>query len=74
MKDFKSIIYKQNIFGELSLALIPQLLQRRIPYHLEQLRIIDCKIQQSVSRRLVDHIVAGSHLYKLALVNCNLSV
>ena len=27
LKDFKSIVYKQNAFGELSLALIPQLLQ-----------------------------------------------
>lgn len=45
LHDFKSIVYKQNVFGPQALEQIPKLLNRPIPFHLQELKLIDCKIQ-----------------------------
>ena len=42
MKDFKKIIYRYNSFGEESLAEIKDLLDRKLPFHLDELRIENC--------------------------------
>ena len=74
LNDFKSSVYKQNAFGEKSLAQLPPLMHKKqIPHHLEEFRLIDCKITQSTSCQLVNTICSGSMLFKLALVNANLS-
>lgn len=44
LNDFKSIVYKQNCFSELSLEAITPLLKKRLPKHIEELRFLDCKI------------------------------
>jgi hypothetical protein len=74
MFDFKSVVYKHNIFGDFSLNVLPLLLQRRIPFHLEQLVISNCKITLSVSSRLVDLLTSKlNYIQKLGLVNINMS-
>ena len=45
LHDFKSIVYKQNEFGPQALEQIPKLFNRPIPFHLQELKLIDCKIQ-----------------------------
>jgi Ran GTPase-activating protein (RanGAP) involved in mRNA processing and transport len=75
-RDFKSLVYKHNTFGDKTLNELPALLQsldRKLPHHFEELAIIDCKITKSISTRLVDMITQGCYLFKLQLVNCNLT-
>jgi len=73
LNDFKSIIYKQNTFNEMSMENIIPLFHKKLPNHLEELRIIDCKIPYKVSEELVNEIVFKSQLTKLALVKANLN-
>jgi hypothetical protein len=56
LKDFKSIVYKQNQIGPLTLQLLPMLFQRKIPYHLLEFRVIDCKISVQTSNQLIDMV------------------
>ena len=44
LKDFKSIIYKMNAINSLSLQKMIPILEKRLPMHLEELKLIDCKI------------------------------
>ena len=44
IKDFKSIIYKMNAINSLSLQKMIPILEKRLPMHLEELKLIDCKI------------------------------
>lgn len=45
LQDIKSIIYIKNDFGLKCVDVItPMLTYRTIPYHLEELRIVNCKI------------------------------
>jgi len=48
LNDFKSITYKRNVFDELSLQEIVPLLHKRLPNHLEELRLIDCTIPKAI--------------------------
>ena len=73
LHDFKKIIYRYNVFSERSLAEIEGLLVRRIPQHLEELRIENCKIEISVVERLLELIDKNSFLYTLGLVNVNIN-
>jgi len=43
-EDVKSIIYVKNELGPLSLKFLDTILLKPIPYHLEELRIVNCKI------------------------------
>jgi hypothetical protein len=45
MKDFKSIIYKRNKLGPKSLATLPGLLNKTVPFHLDELKLIDIKVK-----------------------------
>ena len=45
LPDFKSIIYKQNSFTKESLTALEALLDKKVPYHLEELKLVDLKIQ-----------------------------
>lgn len=42
IRDFKSIIYKMNLINEQSLAQLKPLLEKRLPNHLNEIKIIDC--------------------------------
>ena len=72
LRDFKSIVYKANIFGEKSLLSLRPLLLKRLPNHLEELNLIDCRIHSSLLNRLVDLLnESGTQMRKLGLVNTN---
>ena len=43
LKDFKSIIYKHNGFSTETVKSLKLLLSKDIPYHLEELKLIDLK-------------------------------
>ena len=47
LRDFKSIIYKMNAVNSLSLEKMIPVLDKRLPMHLEELKLIDCKINSS---------------------------
>lgn len=52
---------------------MPVLLERKQPYHLEEVRLIDCKMSLSVANRFIEMLHERSFLQKLALVNTSLS-
>lgn len=56
LKDFKSIIYRANVFAELSIAKLEPLLLKRIPNHLQELKLIDCQMLSSNVNKLLDLI------------------
>lgn len=74
MKDFKSIIYKRNKLGPKSLATLPGLLNKTVPFHLDELKLIDIKAKYNLVDELIK-IISNEHCYlgKLALVNIRLS-
>ena len=69
LNDFKSIIYKMNGINSRSIENLAPLLQKRLPHHLEELKIIDCKMAGSLIEQLMTTIMKQSQLRKLALVN-----
>lgn len=70
IKEIKSIVYKMNTFGENSLKNLQPILKHRLPYHLVELKLIDCQMYGSSIRNLIDMLLdTGSQLRSLALVN-----
>jgi len=53
LKDFKKIIYRYNEVHRNSLEGLRALLERKIPNHLEELRIENCKMDASTTNALV---------------------
>lgn len=53
LEQVKSLVYKQEEFGNRSVQAIRPLLQRTKPHNLQVLRLIDCKIQPRVTRELI---------------------
>jgi len=56
LKDFKKIIYRNNAFDMKSLEKIKILLNRKLPYQLEELRIENCAIEPIVTRDLTNYL------------------
>jgi len=56
LKDFKKIIYRYNVFAELSLNQLRILMARKIPNELEELRIENCKIEPAITSHLIEVI------------------
>lgn len=54
IKDFKSIIYKQNELNSLAIAKLESLFLKQLPNHLAELQIIDCKINSAMIEQLCD--------------------
>jgi hypothetical protein len=69
MKELKSIVYKQGSFNQECLKMMAPLFRKRIPFHLEELRLIDLKTSSLCCEALVTEIAHQSYLKKLALVN-----
>ena len=61
-KDFKSIIYRKNDLQEESLEELKILLRKGIPYHLQELRISNCKLTPVVTSMLIEAIIVKSFL------------
>lgn len=44
LREFKSLIYKQNGLNQNSLMAMRPVFEKRLPLQLEELKLIDCKI------------------------------
>ena len=44
LRDFKSLIYKQNTINLNSINALVPVFQRRLPCHMDELKLIDCKV------------------------------
>lgn len=44
MKEVKSIVYKRGQLNKECLQMVAPIFRKRIPFHLEELRLIDLKI------------------------------
>lgn len=73
LHDVKSITYKLNSLTNRSIEELVKLFERRMPRHLEELRLIDVKASSSIIDHLVQRIWMQSSISKLALVNCQQS-
>ena len=71
LKACKKLVYRYNIFMHKSLVEIEDLLAKKLPNNLEELRIENCRIEQGVTRQLMK-MLKRSSLRKLSLVNANL--
>lgn len=69
LKDFKSIIYKMNTVNKRSIEMLRPIFEKRLPNHLEELKIIDCKIHASMIKQLMTTILERSQLRAFSLVN-----
>ena len=74
LKSFRGIVYKRNELGDESLVHINQIMKKRIPNHLEELRIESCSVSMYVIEDLMQILNHTTNfLKKLGLVNANLS-
>lgn len=70
LQDMKSLIYNNNELGLKAVeALVPIVSLKTLPYHLEELRIVNCKVTGLAMTKLLNAINEKSYLKKLALVN-----
>jgi hypothetical protein len=74
IKDFRSLTYRANAIGEMSVSvLIQEYVSRRVPFNLAELKIIDCKATPAAIVKLVQAVsLPFSGIQSLSLVNCGL--
>ena len=56
LRDFKSLIYKQNTINLHSLDVLKPVLAKRLPHHLEEIKLIDCKVSPGMIAKLMDNL------------------
>ena len=66
----KALIYVRNDFSELSMrALKPLFSQKVVPYHLEELRLVNCgRVKGAVLAEMLEAMAEKSYIRKLSLV------
>lgn len=70
MKDFKALIYCRQTLNANSISNIIPLLERRIPYHLEELSFVDTKMSATLIEQLIDALIESkSEIKKFTLVD-----
>ena len=72
LKDFKKIVYRHNVFLDKSLKEMKGVLERRIPNHLEELRLENCRIEPKITRELVDLFAGACYIKRIGLVDAKL--
>lgn len=74
LHDLKSIVYVHNSLMTRSVEALKPILHRNIPYHLEELRLVNCpKISSMASARLLDVMLEKNYIKKLSLVDAGLN-
>ena len=68
MLDFKAFIYKANTLNFIAIDKLTPLLHRRMPNHMEELSLIDCKMGTTLIEHLMDSLLERSYIRKFALV------
>ena len=71
LPDLKSIVYRRNGFTRDSLQSLQEAFTRKVPFHLEELKLIDLKISHQCCGELLSSDLRK--LKVLALVNVNMS-
>lgn len=56
LRDFKSLIYKQNAINLHSLNVLKPVLAKRLPHHLEEIKLIDCKVSPGMIAKLMENL------------------
>ena len=74
LREFKSLIYKQNMINMNSLTALKPVFEKRLPLQMEELKIIDCKVSHQLVIQLMQNLLEISQLKRLALVNVHHSV
>ena len=69
LREFKSLIYKQNMINMNSLTALKPVFEKRLPLQMEELKIIDCKVSHQLVIQLMQNLLEISQLKRLALVN-----
>jgi Ran GTPase-activating protein (RanGAP) involved in mRNA processing and transport len=70
LQDIKSITYNKNEFGLKSAEALKIIVGLRyIPYHLEELRLVNCKISPQSMSVFLDVLEDRNYIKRLALVN-----
>ena len=54
LRDFKSLIYKQNMINSDSILALKPIFAKRLPNQLEELKIIDCKMHPKLLIQLLE--------------------
>ena len=67
------MIYNRNVFGGASAQGLRHIInEKSVPHHLEELRIINCKISSNAMAMLLDTLNHRNFIKRLSLVNANL--
>lgn len=69
MRDFKALTYKNGGINEQVIENLVPILRRPVPNHLEEIKIIDCKVSATLIEQLLEQLNTKSRIKKLALVN-----
>ena len=56
LRDFKSLIYKCNTINLHSLDVLKPVLAKRLPYNLEEIKLIDCKVSPGMISKLLESL------------------
>lgn len=73
LDGFKRLIYRRNTFQDKSLAILQNIVLKKIPNHLEELRIEQCFTEPNVIRSLLQSITKRCVIKKLGLVDARLN-
>ena len=65
----KSLIYRKNEVNEHSLAGLVPFFEKRLPNHLCELKIVDCRINSSQITLLMSLLLQKSQVRSFSLVN-----
>lgn len=74
LHEVKSIIYNHNEFGMNSaIAMCPLIKSKMMPYHLEEIRLNNCKMGVKALSTVLDCLLEKNFIKKLGLVNAQLN-
>lgn len=57
MKDFKALILRLTALNALSIEKLLPIFENPVPYHMDELSLIDCKIGATSIELLMDYMV-----------------
>ena len=57
MKDFKALILRLTALNALSIEKLLPIFENPVPYHMDELSLIDCKIGSTSIELLMDYMV-----------------
>lgn len=69
VRDFKAIIYKRNEVSSDSISKLQPIFAKRVPFHLQELHIVDCKIGCAQIEELLSLMIEDCSIRSFSLVN-----